>query len=736
MYNKCGEGGDFLATIKDIAKLAGVSQGTVSNVLNGSGNVSSEKILRVHAAAKKLGYTPNQKAQLLRRGNSNLLSVMIPNISDRQYADFYISFRNYAESMGYRTAVYLHDGSAEREAVLTAEIRSELPAGIAVISSVTDGKDPYIQTGFSANEVLFVEQRPFAGYDYVGFDYFRVGQEMGKKALSYATVALVTGGTDTYVTNQIKNGFFAETQKSEKCRVRHYEKENSVRGSALSLEIFSDFPAPDAVFCVSMDYAKTLRSIHQSFYDEVNLDIFTVSPLFPLPETDFYKYELNYRLLGKISAEQLIARITGHGSAQPQERILQNTGFRDWQPKAIPFAGALTVMTLDSPTATSLKNMARMYTRFTGVPIRVAVFPYDGVHEILTSLDEGTPFDIIRLDVTWMSRFAPRIYEPLKNLDDRVEQLQDHFLPGLMERYSRSSGVLYAIPETPSTQMLFYRKDLFENTTLRRLYKEQNREPLVPPVTFAQYNRIARFFTKNLNPSSPIQYGSTLTLGNTGVAATEFLTRYFALTHDLFDEDDHILLSSANGIQALKELLDCRAYTPPMPNNWWRDTAGTFAKGDVAMTILHSNYASELTGQNSSIRDKIGFAMVPGENPLFGGGSIGVCKYSKQKELAYHFIRWLCGEDVSTAMMLLGSVSPCISAYDNYQVIDTYPWLSMSRECFEKTDAKRLPHHMGEFDERRFLSILGIQVINAISGACGIEDALNKATLNYEKIMN
>ncbi len=292
-----------MPTIKDIAKLAGVSQGTVSNVLNDSGNVSSEKILRVHAAAKQLGYTPNQKAQLLRKGNSNLLSVMIPNISDRQYADFYISFRNYAESMGYRTAVYLHDGSAERETVLTAEIRSELPAGIAVISAVTDSKDPYVQTGFSTNEVLFVEQRPFAEYDYVGFDYFQIGKEMGKKALSYANVALVTGGTDTYVAKQLENGFFAETQKSPKCHVRHYEKVNSVRSSALSLEIFSNSPAPDAVFCVSLDYAKTLRSIHQCFYDEVGLDIFTVSPVFPLPETDFHKYELNYRLLGKISAE-------------------------------------------------------------------------------------------------------------------------------------------------------------------------------------------------------------------------------------------------------------------------------------------------------------------------------------------------------------------------------------------------------------------------------------------------
>ena len=40
-----------MTTIKDIAKAAGVAQGTVSNVLNGKGNVSSEKIRQVMDAA-------------------------------------------------------------------------------------------------------------------------------------------------------------------------------------------------------------------------------------------------------------------------------------------------------------------------------------------------------------------------------------------------------------------------------------------------------------------------------------------------------------------------------------------------------------------------------------------------------------------------------------------------------------------------------------------------------------
>ncbi|SUC30042.1 DNA-binding transcriptional repressor PurR [Providencia rettgeri] len=44
-----------MATIKDIAKLAGVSHGTVSNVLNKRGNVSVEKIEAVYKAAKQMG---------------------------------------------------------------------------------------------------------------------------------------------------------------------------------------------------------------------------------------------------------------------------------------------------------------------------------------------------------------------------------------------------------------------------------------------------------------------------------------------------------------------------------------------------------------------------------------------------------------------------------------------------------------------------------------------------------
>ena len=76
-----------MATIKDIAKLAGVAQGTVSNVLNGKGNVSSEKIRRVMNAVHQLGYVHNERAALLRKGFNDSLAVIMPDSAAKQYQE-------------------------------------------------------------------------------------------------------------------------------------------------------------------------------------------------------------------------------------------------------------------------------------------------------------------------------------------------------------------------------------------------------------------------------------------------------------------------------------------------------------------------------------------------------------------------------------------------------------------------------------------------------------------------
>ena len=73
-----------MPTIKDIAKRAGVSHGTVSNVLNRRGNVSAEKIKLVEQAAKELGYQINSQASQLRSGTSRHICVIVPRIRSEE----------------------------------------------------------------------------------------------------------------------------------------------------------------------------------------------------------------------------------------------------------------------------------------------------------------------------------------------------------------------------------------------------------------------------------------------------------------------------------------------------------------------------------------------------------------------------------------------------------------------------------------------------------------------------
>ena len=74
-------------TVHDIAQLARVSLGTVSNVLNGRSSVKEELALRVNDAAAKLGYRRNSNAASLRSNQTDMIAVAVPNIENAFFAE-------------------------------------------------------------------------------------------------------------------------------------------------------------------------------------------------------------------------------------------------------------------------------------------------------------------------------------------------------------------------------------------------------------------------------------------------------------------------------------------------------------------------------------------------------------------------------------------------------------------------------------------------------------------------
>ena len=111
--------------------------------------------------------------------------------------------------------------------------------------------------------------------------------------------------------------------------------------------------SPQAIFISNYGFAESVKDIWNTFYSGDSPEIYTVSPMFTMPENDFQKYELNYRQLGKVAAECLIQDIskekrekksgpeeieepnqrTGQDRGQDSGHpclLLENSGFRDW----------------------------------------------------------------------------------------------------------------------------------------------------------------------------------------------------------------------------------------------------------------------------------------------------------------------------------------------------------------------------------------------------------------------
>ena len=100
-------------TMKDVAKLAGVTQATVSYVVNKTASVSPEVVSRVQNAIKELGYVTNELAKGLKKSKSNVIGVMIPDIDAGYYSEIVKGAEKNLRKNGYMT--FLCNTFYERE---------------------------------------------------------------------------------------------------------------------------------------------------------------------------------------------------------------------------------------------------------------------------------------------------------------------------------------------------------------------------------------------------------------------------------------------------------------------------------------------------------------------------------------------------------------------------------------------------------------------------------------------
>lgn len=91
-----------MMTIKDVARIAGVSVATVSRVINESGYVNVDTRKKVEAAIKQINYTPNEVARSLYKRKSKLIGLLLPDITNPFFPQLARGVEDRMQEHGYR----------------------------------------------------------------------------------------------------------------------------------------------------------------------------------------------------------------------------------------------------------------------------------------------------------------------------------------------------------------------------------------------------------------------------------------------------------------------------------------------------------------------------------------------------------------------------------------------------------------------------------------------------------
>jgi len=153
---RSGERMSLAATIRDVARLAGVSKSTVSRVLNGDPNVSDESRSAVMAAIKEVRYTPNALARGLSTRKTGTIGLIISDITNPFHAEVARGVEDLAADYESNVILCNTDGRPKKEAAYVDLLLEKRVDGIIFTSVKMDESDV---TELRAKRVPFV----FAG---------------------------------------------------------------------------------------------------------------------------------------------------------------------------------------------------------------------------------------------------------------------------------------------------------------------------------------------------------------------------------------------------------------------------------------------------------------------------------------------------------------------------------------------------------------------------------------------
>ncbi|UKJ06896.1 LacI family DNA-binding transcriptional regulator [Solitalea lacus] len=185
-------------SLKDIAKLTGVSPSTVSFVLNGKAKemrISEELTNKIITIAQEVGYQPNQVAVSLRTGKSKMLGVLVETITSDFFSSLAKTIENEAGQYGYKVVLSSTDNDSQKGSEIISMLSQRQIDGYLITPAL--GMENAINDLINHKKpVVFVDSNlPDFSVPYVAVDNFSGVQmgmnhliEKGRKNIGFVTI--------------------------------------------------------------------------------------------------------------------------------------------------------------------------------------------------------------------------------------------------------------------------------------------------------------------------------------------------------------------------------------------------------------------------------------------------------------------------------------------------------------------------------------------------------------------
>lgn len=730
-----------MATIKDVANVAGVSVGTVSNVINGKTN-NVELINKVEKVIKELGFIPDAKARSLKSSATNLIGLIVNNIEDRSIQLMFAAIEKELRSYGYSIVIKTTDNNEVLENKYIDYFIQLGVDGIIVKTSVKKKKwidklkklkipvvlmNNAVQLENSIN-VIQVNYEPafMECFEWCrSLNFRRIGIILEKGVINKEKLQNLIIKTGIDIIYKFVGDYSAESGYKAAFEMM-YKNE-------LDVIIIGSYMLAKGVE-KAIEVFETDKKIHKVCIKTENW-IEDDNVFDALIEVSNYE-------IGHLVSKRIIESISLKGVSETNIKTVKakfkviDKAFYNGGKYYTEEGNILRVAILNADTADVLKKLSRVYEIEKGIKIEYKIMKYRDLWKLASNPNElkKSGIDVFMYDVIWKETLAE--INSLEDISDirknNLEYFFD-FIDNIVDKYGVYKGKLYGLPFLTGTQLLFYQKDLFEDKAIKLQFYRRYGYELNIPSNWDEFNRIAEFFTKKYNDKSPVQYGTALINQGNIYNSIEFLNRLWSYEGKII-EDNELDLNSDIVKIALEDYKKSFKYIRnERVIESWEDIADIFKSGEVAMTVLYDSYAFGINdSMNSKVAGNIGSAMIPGKSPVLGGWGLGLNSSSKTKKIALDFIMWACGRRISNPFSVLSGISSRKAFYLNKDLDGLYPWKSNVLESYAQSRIRGLLNDPNKLDIniKLYDEILGKYLGKMIRDEIDIDTAI--ACINKE----